>query len=432
MAYILQNGRGILGDRELNVDVRIEGGRIAALGDHLPVGPTDEVLDCTGKVVTPGLVDLHVHLRDPGETEKETISTGTMAAAHGGFTTVGAMPNVVPVPDDADGIAAIRGRNCREGHVRVYQYASITRNRTAGQLVDFEAVAQAGAFAVSNDGSGVQDAATMYAAMRGAAQAGLPLAAHVEDDGLKNGGILNAGLRAKELGVPGVYHVVETAQLARDLALAQATGVHYHVCHVSTATSVDLIRRAKAAGVNVTAEVTPHHLLLTDSMIPDGPEAVNYKMNPPLRTERDRQALIAGLLDGTIDCIATDHAPHTAAEKARGLVDAPNGIVGSETAFSTLYTHFVRGKDARFTLAQLVHWMSSAPAAAFNLPVGQLLPGAPADLAVFDTEHEAVINADDFYSKGHNSPFVGWHVYGATVATIVAGKVVYIKEGVQS
>ncbi len=342
------------------------------------------------------------------------------------------MPNVTPVPDDADSVAALRGRNCREGHVRVYQYASITRNRAAGQLVDFDAVAQAGAFAVSNDGSGIQDAATMYAAMRGAAKAGLPLAAHVEDDGLKNGGVLNAGPRAQALGVPGVYHVVETAQLARDLALAQATGVHYHVCHVLTATGVDLIRRAKAAGVNVTAEVTPHHLLLTDNDIPDGPDAVNYKMNPPLRTMRDQQALIAGLLDGTIDCIATDHAPHTAAEKAQGLLRAPNGIVGSETAFSTLYTRLVRGQDAPFTLTQLVRWMSSAPAAAFGLPVGQLVPGAAADLSVFDVEHPYTVKAADFYSRGHNSPFLGWTVYGATVATIVAGKLVYAREGVQA
>jgi dihydroorotase len=429
MAYLLKNGQVYLEHQLVTCDIRIQNGKIAALGTDLTPLADETVFDCTAKLVTPGLVDPHVHLRDPGQTDKETIATGSAAAARGGFTTIGAMPNVIPVPDDATKVADMVQRNTENGLVHILQFSSITKNREAGDLVDFQAVKQAGAFAVSNDGSGVQDAATMLKALAGAAEAGLTLAAHVEEDSLKFGGVINAGPKADELGVPGIINAVETSQLARDIALSEATGAHYHMCHVSTAASVRMIRQAKAAGIPVTAEVTPHHLLLSDEMIP-GNDA-NYKMNPPLRSEADRQALIEGLCDGTIDCIATDHAPHTALEKAKGLCGSPFGITGSETAFDTLYTTFVQGAQPRFTLTQLLNWMTAAPARCFNIDAGTLLPGAAADIAVFDLKMPTTIKADEFASKGHNSPFVGQTVYGQTIATFVSGKLVYRKDDAQ-
>lgn len=425
MDYLLKNGRLLINDHLQICDLLITDGKIAALGNDLTAAAAT-TLDLQGNFVSPGLVDLHVHLRDPGQTYKETIRTGSLAAAHGGFTFIGAMPNVTPVPDNVQQVQTMVQRNRAEGVVHIGQYATITTERTGGQLVDFPALKAAGAFAFSNDGSGIQNTATMEQAMRAAAKVGLPLAAHVEDDSLIHGGVMNAGTRAEQLGLPGISNTVETAQLARDLALAQATGVHYHVCHVSTAESVQLIRDAKQAGVNVTCEVTPHHLLLSDQDIPadDG----NYKMNPPLRSEHDRQALIIGLLDGTIDCIATDHAPHSDAEKQQSMRQAPFGIIGSEMAFSLLYTNFV--KTRIFTLKQLINWLSQKPAQIFQLETsGQLSVGQPADIAVFDLDHPYQITAASLLSKGHNTPFIDTQVCGETVYTFVAGQIAYQRGG---
>ncbi|MFD1318601.1 dihydroorotase [Loigolactobacillus zhaoyuanensis] len=425
MNYLLKNGQLLVDERLQAQDVLVVDGKIAAIGADLEA-TTATVIDLHGDFISPGLVDLHVHLRDPGQTYKETIKTGSQAAAHGGFTFVGAMPNLTPVPDNAAQIQKMVVRNQAEAVIRIGQYATITEQRTAGKLVDFPALKAAGAFAFSNDGSGIQDADTMYQAMRAAKAVNLPLAAHVEDDSLLHGGVMNAGAKADELGLPGISNVVETAQLARDLVLAQATGVHYHVCHVSTAESVQMIRLAKQAGVQVTCEVTPHHLLLSDRDIPA--DQGNYKMNPPLRSEHDRQALIAGLIDGTIDCIATDHAPHGTDEKQQSMRQAPFGIVGSETAFSLLFTNFV--KTRIFTLAQLINWLSYRPAQLFNLPTsGQLKSGQPADLAIFDLKHRYQITADSLYSKGKNTPFIDNQVYGETVYTLVAGQIVYQRGG---
>ncbi|MFR0553812.1 dihydroorotase [Loigolactobacillus coryniformis subsp. coryniformis] len=425
MDYLLKNGRLLINDHLQICDVLITDGKIAALGNDLTAAAAT-TLDLQGNFVSPGLVDLHVHLRDPGQTYKETIRTGSLAAAHGGFTFIGAMPNVTPVPDNVQQVQTMVQRNRAEGVVHIGQYATITTERTGRQLVDFPALKAAGAFAFSNDGSGIQNTATMEQAMRSVAEVGLPLAAHVEDDSLIHGGVMNAGTRAEQLGLPGISNTVETAQLARDLALAQATGVHYHVCHVSTAESVQLIRDAKEAGVNVTCEVTPHHLLLSDQDIPadDG----NYKMNPPLRSEHDRQALIVGLLDGTIDCIATDHAPHSDAEKQQSMRQAPFGIIGSEMAFSLLYTNFV--KTRIFTLKQLINWLSQKPSQIFQLATsGQLSVGQPADIAVFDLDHPYQITAASLLSKGHNTPFIDTQVCGETVYTFVAGQIAYQRGG---
>ncbi|WP_125981558.1 dihydroorotase [Loigolactobacillus iwatensis] len=422
---ILKNGQVWLDGHLQTCDLLLENTKIKAIGQNL-TSPAAKIIDVSNQLVAPGLVDLHVHLRDPGQTTKETIRTGSLAAAHGGFTTIGAMPNVTPVPDTAAQIATLVARNANEGVVHIKQYAPITKQRQAGALTDFAAMKAAGAFAVSNDGSGVQDAGSMYQALKAAQVNGLPLAAHVEEDKLLFGGVMNAGASAKRLGLPGIINAAETSQLARDLELAQQTGAHYHMCHVSTAESVRLIRQAKAAGIKVTCEVTPHHLLLSDDMI-KGDDA-NFKMNPPLRSEQDRQALVAGLLDGTIDCIATDHAPHTAVEKQQGFLKSPFGIVGSETAFSLLYTHFV--KENIFSLNQLLNWLSAKPAQIFGLKnTGYLGLGTVADIAVFDLNTATTIAPDTFLSKGHNSPFIGQSIFGTTTLTLVAGKVAYQKGG---
>ncbi|ETY73511.1 dihydroorotase [Lactiplantibacillus fabifermentans] len=427
MSTLIKNAQILQAEQLTEQDILIDDGRIKAIGHDLnqAYGPADHVICAADRFVTPGLVDVHVHLRDPGLTAKETIETGTMAAAHGGFTTIGAMPNVDPVPDTPEKIALMMARNAEKAHVHVEQYASITKNRVGDELVDFDGVKQAGAFAVSNDGSGVQTAGTMYQAMLGVAKAGLTLAAHVEDDSLTYGGVMNAGPVADKLGLPGILGISESAQIARDVMLAEASGVHYHVCHVSTAESVRVIRDAKRAGINVTCEVSPHHLLLTDADITmDNPM---LKMNPPLRSPKDRAALIAGLLDGTIDMIATDHAPHTDEQKTGSMQTAAFGITGLETAFATLYTAFV--KTRILTLSQLIDLMSTNPAKLFGLKqAGRLAVGMPADLAIIDLKHDYEIKANQMFSKGHNSPFIGWHVSGNVLMTLVDGQVVYGKD----
>ncbi|QLL69885.1 dihydroorotase [Lactobacillus sp. 3B(2020)] len=416
----IQGGTIFLNGQLVKTDLLIENGKIAAIGNELSAA--DTIIDASGKLVTPGLIDLHVHFRDPGLTQKETIETGTMAAAHGGYTTVGAMPNVLPTPDNPERVAKQVKANQTRGRVHVLQYATITEGRQGNQLVDFAGVKKAGAFAVSNDGSGVQTAGTMYQAMKAAKAASLPLAAHVEDNSLLFGGVINAGKKARQLGVPGILPVTESAQLARDLMLAQATHVHYHVCHVSTKESVNLIRLAKAQGIRVTAEVSPHHLLLCDEDIEANNS--NYKMNPPLRGKADQAACLAGLLDGTIDMIATDHAPHAESDKGPDLIKAANGITGLETAFALLYTHLVLPGKVRLT--ELLQWLTAGPADAFNLQgAGHIQPGMPADLAIFDLYKQFTFKDEDYLSKGHNTPFTGWDVQGQTVMTLVDGQVVY-------
>lgn len=423
MQKLIQGGTAFINGQLVKADILVAGKSIQMIGANLPTDGVDEVIDARGKLVAPGLVDVHVHFRDPGQTYKETVATGSRAAAHGGFTTVGAMPNVDPVPDTPEKVQAMIKHNQKDGVVHIAQYAAVTKNRQGQEVVDFQALKDAGAFAFSDDGSGIQTAGEMYQAMAGAAKVGLPIAAHVEDNSLLFGGIMNAGQRADELGLPGAPSVSESAQVARDLVLAKATGVHYHICHVSTKESVELVRLAKAHGVNVTCEVSPHHLLLADKDIPANNSY--YKMNPPLRHEDDRQAVIAGLLDGTIDCIATDHAPHSKQEKPQDdMRGAANGITGSETAFSTLYTHFVKG--GIFSLAQLLNWMTAKPADIFGLTkAGHLIPGAPADIAIFDLNTKRTITEESYLSKGVNNPFTGREVYGTTDLTLVDGQVAY-------
>lgn len=404
-------------------EIWIEDGRIKAIGTGFSEAEFDEVFDAKGQLITPGLVDVHVHLREPGFTYKETIEAGTRSAARGGFTTVCAMPNLNPVPDTAEKLRQVYDIIRKDAVVKVLQYAPITENLRSEKLVDQEALIEEGAFAFTNDGVGVQTAGTMYLAMKEAAKNNKALVAHTEDESLLFGGVMHAGKKAEELGLPGILSVTESSQIARDLLLAEATGVHYHVCHVSTKESVRVIRDAKKAGIHVTAEVSPHHLILIDEDIPE--DFGFWKMNPPLRGREDREALIEGLLDGTIDCIATDHAPHGLEEKSQSFMKSPFGIVGSETAFQLIYTHFV--ETGRFTLEQVINWLAVKPAEIFGLNAGTLTVGAPADVAVFDITQTCTIDKEDFLSKGENTPFIGWEVKGETQMTFVNGKLVWQK-----
>ncbi|WP_159721736.1 dihydroorotase [Enterococcus sp. CSURQ0835] len=425
MKTLIKNGNISTTKNEMTkADLWLEDGIIKGIGTDFSELEFDQVYDAKNQLITPGLVDVHVHLREPGFTYKETIKTGTQAAARGGFTTVCAMPNLDPVPDTAEKLTALYDLIKKDAVVHVKQYAPITEKLRSEVLTDQAALKKAGAFAFTNDGVGVQTAGTMYLAMKEAAKQNLALVAHTEDDSLLFGGVMHQGKVSERLGLPGILSATESSQIARDVILAEATGVHYHVCHVSTKESVRVIRDAKRAGVHVTAEVSPHHLLLTDEDIPA--DFGYWKMNPPLRAKADQAALIEGLLDGTIDCIATDHAPHGFEEKNQSFLKAPFGIVGSETAFQLIYTHFVT--TGRFTLEQVIDWMSRKPAEIFGLTAGTLTVGQAADIAVFDLDHEEKIDEHKFASLGVNTPFIGWPVKGNTLMTFVDGQLVYNKE----
>lgn len=401
-------------------DVRIEGNKIAEIGSELPVNDAT-VIAGEGLFLSPGFIDVHVHLREPGGEHKETVETGTHAAAKGGYTTICAMPNTRPVPDTKENLEHVNQLIEKNAKIRVLPYASITTRLTGKERTNLEELKEHGAFAFTDDGVGIQEAAMMYEAMQDAAKIDMPIVAHCEDNSLIYGGALHEGNRNKELGLLGIPSICESVHIARDVLLAEAAGAHYHVCHVSTKESVRAIRDAKKAGIRVTGEVSPHHLLLSENDIP-GDDA-DWKMNPPLRGEEDLQALREGLLDGTLDFIATDHAPHTAEEKAVGVKKAPFGITGLETAFPLLYTNFV--KTGEWTMKQLIDWMTKKPAEVFNLPYGKLAVGEEADLVLIDLNKEQDIDRTTFVSKGKNTPFDGWTCAGWPVKTIYGGEIVW-------
>ncbi len=424
MNLLIQNSRYITKDGAVKQgDILIENGRIKEIGSAL-TAKAERTIDAAGLLVAPGFIDLHVHLREPGGEKKETIATGTLAAAHGGFTTIAAMPNTRPVPDSKEQLEWLNKQIQETAHVRVLPYASITVRELGQDLTDFAALKDAGAFAFSDDGVGVQSAAMMLEAMKKAAEADMAIVAHCEENTLINKGCVHEGSFSKKNQLNGIPSVCESVQIVRDVLLAEAASCHYHVCHISTKESVRAVRDAKRAGIHVTAEVTPHHLLLTDEDIP-GLDA-NFKMNPPLRGKEDRTALIEGLLDGTIDFIATDHAPHTAEEKSEGMQLAPFGIVGLETAFPLLYTNFVL--ENKMTLSQLIAYLTSNPAEAFGLQYGKIELDAPADLVLLDLNEERSIDPNEFLSKGKNTPFNGWKCKGWPVMTIVDGKIAWEKD----
>ncbi|WP_194746001.1 dihydroorotase [Staphylococcus chromogenes] len=418
---LIQNAKMLEAGTLKQVDVLIQEGKIKSIATQIEPQSEMQIIDAKGHFLSPGFIDVHVHLREPGGEHKETIETGTKAAARGGFTTVCPMPNTKPVPDSVENMRQLKQLIDENAQVRVLPYAAITERQAGKKHVDFEALANEGAFAFTDDGVGVQEAAKMYEAMQQAKAVNKAVVAHCEDNSLIYGGAMHEGKRSEELGIPGIPNICESVQIARDVLLSEATGCHYHVCHVSTKESVRVIRDAKKAGIPVTAEVTPHHLLLTENDIPS--DNAIYKMNPPLRSVEDRQALIEGLLDGTIDIIATDHAPHAEDEKNQPMTRAPFGIVGSETAFPLLYTHFV--KTGEWTLQQLVDYITIKPAQVFDLPYGTLKEGAVADLTLINLDEAYEIKAQDFLSKSSNTPFLGEKVYGKTLFTMIDGEIRY-------
>ncbi len=422
MRTLIKNGYIVTKDNELNqVDILVEDTKIKAIGNLEKEDlEFDQVLDAEGGLITPGLVDVHVHFREPGFEYKETIETGSASAAKGGFTTVCAMPNLNPVPDTKDKLRDVNERIEKDSKVKILHYAPITKKLNSEELVDFKALKEEKAFAFTNDGVGVQTAGIMYQAMEEAAKINMAIVAHTEDESLLFGGVMHKGKVSEKLGLPGIMSATESSQIARDVLLAKETGVHYHVCHVSTKESVEVIRQAKKHGVHVTCEVCPHHLIMKDTDITE--DNGRFKMNPPLRASDDQQALIEGLLDGTIDCIATDHAPHSHEEKNQSMLHAPFGIIGSETAFQLMYTHFVQTK--KFTLEQVVRWMTQAPSEIFNLKTGTLNIGSCADIAIFDLNKKLIIE-ENFVSKSNNTPFIGEEVTGETIYTLVDGQVVW-------
>ncbi len=423
MKLLIQNACYIaFNQKKKKSDILIENGFITKIAEKIE-SDVDRKIDAEGLLVAPGLIDLHVHLREPGGEKKETIATGTLAAARGGFTTVAAMPNTRPVPDTKEQMEWLMQRIEDTAKVRVLPYASITIRQLGKELTDFRGLKQAGAFAFTDDGVGVQSADMMLQAMQLAAKEKLAIVAHCEENTLIHKGCVHEGSFSRQHGLNGIPSVCESVQIARDVLLAEATGCHYHICHISTKESVRVVRDAKRAGIHVTAEVTPHHLLLSEEDIP-GLDP-NYKMNPPLRAAVDRDALIEGLLDGTIDFIATDHAPHTAEEKGLGMELAPFGIVGLETAFPLLYTHFV--KNNILTLEQLIDFLTIKPAQCFGLPYGKIQIGAPADLVLINLKEERSIHPEEFVSKGKNTPFAGWKCSGWPFMTIAGGKIVWEK-----
>ena len=364
-------------------------------------------------VTLPAFADLHVHFREPGQTWKETIRTGSLAAARGGYTLVCAMPNLNPVPDSLEHLAVEQEAIDRDALIRVLPYGSITKGRQGRELVDFHAL-KGGCVAFSDDGSGVQSPEMMREAMRAAATEDVIIAAHCEDNSLLRGGYIHDGRYCREHGHKGICSESEWGQIARDVELAAETGCRYHVCHISTVESVDIIRQAKKSGVKVTCETAPHYLTLCeDDLQEDG----RFKMNPPLRTADDREALIEGLADGTIDVIATDHAPHSAEEKSKGLAGSAMGIVGLETAFPVLYTRLVR--TGRLSLDRLVEALATAPRRIFRLPE------APEDWVEVDLDTPWTIRSGEFASMGRATPFEGWEVYGKVLRTVYHGKTVY-------
>ncbi len=414
-------------------DLLLVDGKVARLldsgeeGAPLPDGaPADTgIVSCRGRVVVPGLIDVHVHLREPGGEHKETIASGARAAAAGGFTAICAMPNTDPVIDSPATVGFVAAAGRAAGVARVYPVGALSLGQKGEQLTEIGELVEAGAVGITDDGLPVMDSGLMRRALEYALAFDIPVADHAEDVGLSRGGVMNEGAVSARLGLRGKPNASEDVHIARDLMVAELTGGHIHLQHVSTRQGVQMIREAKARGVRVTAEATPHHLLLTEEAV-DGYET-NAKMNPPLRSEADRDAVIEGFLDGTLDTLATDHAPHHYDEKEQAFDDAPFGIVGLETVVGLLLTRFVH--TGRLSLWDFVVRASVAPARAFHLPGGTLEEGMPADLTVLDPEARWTVDPATFLSKSRNTPFSGWELRGRAVQTVVEGRVVHTQSG---
>jgi dihydroorotase len=402
-------------------DVLVVDGKIARAGGTIDGGDDAQVIDCTGSYVTPGFVDVHCHLREPGREDVETIATGARAAAAGGFTAICAMPNTDPVTDNQAAVGFIIRQAMRAGAARVYPIGAISVGQKGEALAEFGEMVGAGAIAVSDDGKPVVSAQLMRTALEYAQTINIPVIDHCEEPTLAHGGSMNEGYLSARLGLRGIPAEAEEIMVIRDILLARRTGGHVHLAHMSTKGSVELIRWGKERGIRVTAEVTPHHLTLTEDAVSEYDTAA--KMNPPLRTAADVESLREALRDGTIDLIATDHAPHHYDAKEREFADAPFGIVGLETALALVVTELVEPGIIDF--ATLVDRMSTRPARLFGLPGGTLRAGTVADVTVFDPKHEWTVEPGAFLSKGRNTPYAGRKLRGRTLATIVGGRLVF-------
>jgi dihydroorotase len=424
MATLLIQGGRVLSPEDGwdgEMELLVEEGVIREIAPRLPVR-ADETLDARGQVVSPGFVDIHVHLREPGAETSETLETGLAAAVAGGFTAVCPMPNTKPVIDRPELVRAMVEKAQRLGLARVLPIAAVSMASQGESLTDFAALVAAGAVGFSDDGRPVKTAGLLKRALEKARELGITVHDHCEDLSLSTGGVINEGAVAKQLGVRGIPSSAEDVAVARDLVIAEATGARLHVAHVSTARALEMVRAGKRRGIRVTCEVTPHHFTLTDQAVLD--RGADAKVNPPLRSARDVEAILEGIRDGTVDAIATDHAPHAPQLKMKPLAtEAPFGLIGLETALGLAMTQLVH--SGRTSLAHLILLMSTNPARIINRPLGRLQIGGPADITVFDPNREWTYHAAQGRSKSRNSPFDGWNLKGAVAATIVAGKIVY-------
>ena len=420
---IFTGGRVIDPSQELDIasDLLVVDGKVAEIGKNLTAPDEAEVIDVSGLIVAPGLIDVHVHFREPGMEEAETVATGARAAVAGGFTGVCVMPNTDPVTDNQAAVGFIVKQGGDANAARVYPIAAITLQQLGERLSEFGELVAAGAVAVSDDGHPVVSSHMMRTALEYAQTFGIPIVDHCEDPSLAAGGVMHEGLVSSRLGLKGIPSAAEEIMVARDALLAELTEGRVHICHVSTEGSVEIIRQAKSRGARITAEATPHHFTLTDMACEQ--YDTNTKMNPPLREDHDVAAVIEGLKDGTLDVIATDHAPHHYEAKERDFDDAPFGVVGLETALGVGISELVDTKQ--LSLYDLIHCMSTKPARIFDLPGGGLSGGSPADLVVFDPTRLWIVDEAKFLSKSRNTPFSGRELSGAVVRTVVAGMTVF-------
>ena len=425
MTILIQNGHVVdpLTKRDEVCDVLVADGKIRKVGVSLQ-DEADRILDASGCYVMPGFIDLHVHFRDPGLTYKETLETGGKAAVRGGVTTVCAMPNTRPVIDSGEKVEDVHKRAREVSPAHVIQIGAVTMGQSGKELADIAGMAKAGCHAISEDGKSVMNASLYRKGMKEAKKNGVSVFAHCEDITMVEGGVMNADENAKRLGLPGITNSVEDVIAARDILLAKETGVRLHLCHCSTADSVEMIRLAKEEGLPVTGEVCPHHFTLSADDIRE--DDANFKMNPPLRSREDVEALRKGLKDGVMDVIATDHAPHGEEEKSQSMMDAPFGIVGLETSAALTYTELV--KTGILSIMDMAEKMSYNPAKIVGIDKGDIQPGKIADIVIFDPEKTYKIDKTKFASKGRNTPFDGREVTGKVMATIVDGRVVYEAE----
>ena len=426
MTLLLRGARVVDPSQDLDriCDVLMADGCVVEIAESIDIGEDVEVLELQGKILTPGLIDVHVHLREPGHEYKETIRSGCRAAAAGGFTAVACMANTEPVNDNRSVTEHILVTAQRHGFARVYPIGAISKGLRGEELAEIGQLADAGVVGISDDGRPVENADLMRRALAYAQHFDLPVIQHAQDLELSGRGVMHEGAWSTRLGLPGIPGVAEDTMVARDLLLVELTGGRYHLQHLSTARSLDLIRDAKARGLAVTTEVTPHHLLLNDQAVSDSGMSTDTKMNPPLRSEADRAAMIEGLVDGSIDLIASDHAPHHVDEKDRQFSEAPFGIVGLETTVSLCLDRLVGAE--LLSLNRLVELLSCRPAEIFGLPGGSLAPGRPADATVLDLEREVVVDPASFQSKSRSTPFGEWSLRGAAVQTILGGRPVVL------